>query len=119
MSKPKEILPIISQKDNPELTTAFNTYKSNRDWANILGVVGGFGVGYSLGGAIVGRKLSGGLLAGGAAILGVGLLVNGSANRSLQRVVQLFNGGSVSEVQIELFIKSEDYLNAVGVKFRF
>ncbi|SFE17301.1 hypothetical protein SAMN05216167_11115 [Spirosoma endophyticum] len=119
IQKPKEILPIILQKESPEIVTAFNKFKSNRGAAQVFGFIGGFGIGYSLGSAIGGRKISGGLLAGGAGAIGIALLFGASANNALKQVVDLYNSTNSTKTSFRPFVKNDDHITQIGMNIRF
>lgn len=117
--KPKEILAIISVKDSPEMLTTFGKYKSSRSTAQVLGFIGGFGVGASLGGAIGGGKLNVGLLGGGAGVLAIGLIVNNSANSSLEKLVNIYNDSYAKKTSFKPMIKHELGFTSFGVVREF
>ena len=119
IQKPSELLPIISQKNSPEIMTAFDKYKSNRGISSVFGFIGGFGIGYSLGGLIGGKKIDGGLIAGGAGMIGIGFIFSGASNNALKQVIELYNGTSPTKVSIQPIFNYENSINQIGISVGF
>lgn len=119
IQKPREILSIISKKESPELLATFQKYQSNRGAGQVLGAIGGFGVGYSLGGVISGGKINGKLLAGGAGVAAIGLILSSTANSHLKKVVDLYNGKSTNKVSFQPLLQSELGITQLGVIAKF
>jgi hypothetical protein len=91
-AKPKDIEAILLKEPNDQIPTFLESYKSNRGVANVLAGIGGFGIGWSLGGLIGGNKsFDTGIFAGGAGVLLIGIIVNGSANNKLRQAVAEYN----------------------------
>ena len=119
IQKPSEILSIISKKESPELLATFNKYKANRGAGQVFGFIGGFGVGYSLGGVLRGGKVNGGLLAGGLGVTAIGLIFSSSANSNLKKMVDLYNGNSLNKVSFQPFLQSELGVTKLGLIAKF
>ncbi len=119
IQKPSEILSIISKKESPELLATFNKYKSNRVAGQVVGFIGGFGVGYSLGGAIRAGKVNGGLLAGGVGVTVIAIILGNSANSNLKKVVDIYNGNSTNKVSFRPFLETESGLTKIGLVAKF
>ena len=65
-AKLKDIEAILLKEPDNQIPTLLESYKSNRGTANVLGFIGGFGIGWSLGGTISGKPFNTGTFAGGA-----------------------------------------------------
>lgn len=90
-NKPQQIESILLKEPNEQIYSFLESYKSNRGTANVLGFIGGFGIGWSLGGTISGKPFNTGIFAGGAGVLIIGIIVNGSANNKLRQAVVEYN----------------------------
>ncbi len=78
-------------QDNKEAYTLVKSARSKNTLAMILGGVGGFSVGYSLGRSLRGEKVNWALLGIGAGALGVGIPISISANKKIKQAVELYN----------------------------
>lgn len=121
-NKPKDIEAILLKEPNSQIPALLESYKSNRGVANVLGGIGGFGIGWSLGGLIGGNKsFDTGIFAGGAGVLIVGIIVNGSANSKLRQAVAEYNK-KIMEKKISLvpvFYQGEHNQMNAGIALRF
>jgi hypothetical protein len=121
-NKPKDIEAILLKEPNSQIPALLESYKSNRGVANVLGGIGGFGIGWSLGGLIGGNKSFGtGIFAGGAGVLLIGIIVNGSANNKLRQAVAEYNK-KLMEKKISfvpVFYQGEYNQMNAGIALRF
>jgi hypothetical protein len=90
--KPKQIGPVLLESHQPEVELYFRKYKGNRGASNVFGFIGGFLVGYSLGEAITGKKINGGLLGSGLGVIGLSALFQIGSNSNLKKAVEHYNG---------------------------
>ena len=120
--KPKDIEAILLKEPNDQIPTLLESYKSNRGVANVLAGFGGFGIGWSLGGLIGGNKsFDTGIFAGGAGVLLIGIIVNGSANNKLRQAVAEYNK-KILEKKISfipVFYQGEYNQMNAGIALRF
>ncbi|MEP4532050.1 MAG: hypothetical protein ABJ004_03115 [Cyclobacteriaceae bacterium] len=84
---------LSTMKENPEAYDLMKSAKSTTDAANVLGVIGGFMIGWPLGSAIGGGEPNWALAGIGAGVLAVGIPVSISANRKLLNAVDRYNQG--------------------------
>ena len=121
-NKPKDIEAILLKEPNSQILALLESYKSNRGVANVLGGIGGFGIGWSLGGLIGGNKsFDTGIFAGGAGVLLIGIIVNGSANNKLRQAVAEYNK-KLMEKKISfvpVFYQGEYNQMNAGIALRF
>jgi hypothetical protein len=121
-AKPKDIEAILLKEPNDQIPTLLESYKSNRGVANVLVGIGGFGIGWSLGGLIGGNKsFDTGIFAGGAGVLIIGIIVNGSANDKLRQAVAEYNKKTMERKIsfIPVFYQGEYNQMNAGIALRF
>jgi hypothetical protein len=82
---------LLQKRDNREIVNFANSYKSGNDIAKVLSFVGGFGMGWPIGGLLSKKDFDVGLFAGGAVITVVALIVNGNANNNLKKAIDSYN----------------------------
>jgi hypothetical protein len=119
--KPQQIEAILLKEPNEQITTLLESYKSNRGTSNVLGFIGGFGIGWSLGDIIGGKSFNTGIFAGGAGVLIIGIIVNGSANNKLRQAVSEYNK-KLMEKKISfvpVFYQGEYNQMNAGIALRF
>ncbi|MBB6002813.1 hypothetical protein [Arcicella rosea] len=90
-SKIEDMQRILLTTPNQEISQLFSSYQSSLSTAKVFSFIGGFAVGWPIGGAIAGRKFDTGLFAGGIGVSLIGLLINGGANAKLKQAVSTFN----------------------------
>jgi hypothetical protein len=120
-NKPQQIESILLKEPNDQIPSLLESYKSNRGAANVLGFIGGFGIGWSLGGIISGKPFNTGIFAGGAGVLIIGTIVNGSANNKLRQAVAEYNK-KILEKKISfipVFYQGEYNQMNAGIALRF
>ncbi|MCF6348615.1 MAG: hypothetical protein L3J20_10000 [Flavobacteriaceae bacterium] len=78
---------------NKEAYTLIKSARSNNTLAMVLGGVGGFMAGYSLGSSLRGKEVNWTLLGIGAGAIGVGIPISISANKKTKQAVALYNKG--------------------------
>lgn len=90
-TKIEDLQRILLTNPNQEISQLFSSYQSSLSTAKVFSFVGGFAVGWPIGGAIAGRKFNTGLFAGGIGVTLIGLLINGGANAKLKQAITTFN----------------------------
>lgn len=120
-NKPKEIESILLREPNQQIIPLLESYKSNRGTANVLGFIGGFGIGWTLGGAISGKPFSTGIFASGAGVLIIAFIVNGSANNKLRQAVAEYNKKLMSSKIsfVPIFYQGDYHQLNAGIALRF
>ncbi len=89
--KTNDIRNILLKSSNPEVASLVESYQSNKSTASVLAFVGGFGMGWSLGGLIAKKDFNTGLFVGGAAVAILGIVLDGSANSKLKSAISSYN----------------------------
>jgi hypothetical protein len=120
-NKPPQIESILLKEPNEQISSLLESYKSNRGASNVLGFIGGFGIGWSLGGTISGKPFNTGIFAGGAGVLIIGFIVNGSANNKLRQAIAEYNK-KLMEKKISfvpVFYQGEHNQMNAGIALRF
>ncbi|MCU0467467.1 MAG: hypothetical protein MUF58_02615 [Arcicella sp.] len=120
-NKPNQIASILLKEPNEQITPLLESYKSNRATANVLGFIGGFGIGWTLGGAISGKSFNTGIFASGAGVLIIAFIVNGSANNKLRQAVMEYNKKLMSSKisLVPVFYQRDYHQLNVGIALRF
>lgn len=80
-------------KNNPEASERFASARSNNTVATILGGVGGFLLGYTLGSSAGGGKANWSVGGAGGGLVVAGLVLSVKANNQARRAVTLYNEG--------------------------
>lgn len=80
-------------KPNEQAFKYINTGRTLNTFGNILGVAGGFMVGYTLGRAMVGGEINWTIPLIGAGLVVVSLPLNASGNKKIRSAVELYNQG--------------------------
>jgi hypothetical protein len=78
-------------KVNPEAYKMFNKSRTFNAMSLVFGVVGGFMVGYELGGALAGRDVNWGIMGPGLALTGVSIGFDIGSKSSGKKAVRIFN----------------------------
>lgn len=81
-------------KNNKDVELYYQKYKTNHDFANAFGFIGGALVGYPIGGAIANQPFDTGLFGAGLGVLAMSLLFQNGSNQHLKRAVNQFNGNT-------------------------
>ena len=120
-NKPPQIELILLKEPNEQISSFLESYKSNRGASNVLGFIGGFGIGWSLGGTISGKPFNTGIFAGGAGVLLIGIIVNGSANNKLRQAVAEYNKKTMEKKIsfVPVFYQGEYNQMNAGIALRF
>lgn len=90
-AKIEDIQRILLSNPNQEISQLLSSYQSSLSTAKVISFIGGFAVGWPIGGAIAGKKFDTGLFAGGIGVSLIGLLINRGANTKLKQAVTTFN----------------------------
>jgi hypothetical protein len=90
-SKPADIESILLSVPNRQVSEYLESYKTNRGIGNVLVFVGGFGMGWPVGGVIAGRKFDTGLFLGGVAVATIGVFVAKGAMNQLKYAADSYN----------------------------
>ena len=120
-NKPRDIRDILLSVPNEEISTLTNAYKSNIDVGRVVAFIGGFAMGWPVGGAIAGRKFDTGLFLGGVAVTGIGFLFGAAANKNLTKAIELHNK-VVTDKKISwspVLYQNEYNQTNVGIALRF
>jgi|GEM_PF-5335900 len=118
--KPAQIAPILLKNPDPQVALQFEKYKTNRGAGAAFGFVGGFGMGYALGGLISGRPFQTGLFAGGAGAGAIGLVLNASANKALKEAIGLYNGKTTApKVSFTPLFYQQNQTSHLGLVVKF
>jgi hypothetical protein len=108
-------------QNNIEATQLLNKAKGSSGFANVLGYVGGFLVGYPLGTALGGGQANWTLAAIGAGIFVIALPIASSANKNLKQAVDVYNSSlnQTSYKQPEYELKLGINPNGLGLTLNF
>jgi hypothetical protein len=110
-----------AMQNNVEATQLLNKAKGNSGFANVLGYVGGFLVGYPLGTALSGGQANWTLAAIGAGILVVAIPIASSANKNIKQAVDIYNSSlnQTSYKQPDYELKLGLHPNGLGLTLNF
>ncbi|MEW6052011.1 MAG: hypothetical protein AB1644_13235 [Candidatus Zixiibacteriota bacterium] len=80
--------------DNQDAVSEMSSYKSQKTWALVTGIPGGFLVGWATGSAIAGKfeSTEQTMLAVGAPLFIASIVFEATANRHMKRAVAIYNG---------------------------
>jgi hypothetical protein len=87
--KPRDVLNVM--ETNPEAWNTFKKAKSNYDAAQVLGVIGGFMIGWPIGTAIGGGDPQWGLAAGGVGVLLLSIPFNSAFIKHSKNAIEIYN----------------------------
>jgi hypothetical protein len=118
LSKPNQIGPMLLENHRPEVELYFRKYKGNRGASNVFGFIGGFLAGYSLGEAITGKKLNGGLLGSGLGVIGLSALFQIGANSNLKKAVEHYNGNTKG-VSLSPGVYADPISTGIGLRLSY
>ncbi|MEA5258246.1 hypothetical protein VB264_10685 [Arcicella aquatica] len=93
---------ILLKTSNPQITNNLVSYRSKSKFANTVASVGSFIMGWSIGAAIGGKGFNTGLFGIGTGIVGIGLIINSSANKQLKQAIATYNSGLVLDKKVSL-----------------
>jgi hypothetical protein len=100
--KTDDIVGILSKDSNVEIGGYLDAYKTNIGVGKVVSFIGGFGMGWPIGGLIAGRKFDTGLFLGGVGVTAIGIGVFGSsAVKALKNATSSYNK-RVNEKKISL-----------------
>ena len=119
--KTNDIRNILLKSTNPEVASLVESYQSNKSTASVLAFVGGFGMGWSLGGLIAKKDFNTGLFAGGAAVAILGIVLDGSANSKLKSAISSYNRNLLDKKVsfIPIFYQSDNQQMNLGLAINF
>lgn len=90
--KTDDIVSILSKDSNVEIGGYLDAYKTNIGVGKVFSFIGGFGMGWPIGGLIAGRKFDTGLFLGGVGVAAIGIGVFGSsAIKALKNATSSYN----------------------------
>jgi hypothetical protein len=117
----KQIESVLLKQPNQEIATLLESCNSNRGASKVFGFIGGFGMGWSIGGSISGKPFNTGIFAGGAGVLVIAIILNGSANNKLRQAVAEYNKKLVENKIsfIPVFYQGEYNQMNAGIALRF
>ncbi len=123
LRRPNEIQMALVET-TPEVDARFRTYRTLNGMGNAFGYVGGFGLGYGLSALITqgfGSRQRGGsaLLLSGLGAMGLGLLLNGQANRSLKQAIDLYDQQPTPTISFVPRLEWQPGRATLGIVVRF
>lgn len=74
--KPDDVEGILLSIPDHQVSDYLQSYRLNRSVGNVLAFIGGFGMGWPVGGVIAGRKFDTGLFFGGVAVVAISVFVS-------------------------------------------
>jgi predicted membrane protein len=77
----------------------FGKAKSTSTFSNLLGSVGGFLVGYPVGGALTGKSMDWRMLGIGAALITIAIPISSKSTKQLKQAVNTYNSGLTDKPQ--------------------
>lgn len=90
--KPDDVVGVLSKDSNVEIAGYLDAYKTNISVGKVFSFIGGFGMGWPIGGLISGRKFDTGLFLGGVGVVAIGIGVFGSsAIKALKNATLSYN----------------------------
>lgn len=120
--KTDDVIGILSKDSNVEIGGYLDAYKTNMSVGKVFSFVGGFGMGWPIGGLIAGRKFDTGLFLGGVGVAAIGVGVFGSsAIKALKNATSSYNK-RINEKKVSLspIFYQDKYLQSnVGLVFSF
>ena len=119
--KTNDIRNIILKNPNQEVASLVHSYQSNKGTASVLAFIGGFGMGWSLGGLIAKKDFNTGLFAGGAAVAILGIVLDGSANNQLKKAISSYNSNLLNKKVslVPIFYQSDNQQMNLGLAINF
>jgi len=115
--KPAELLTIM--KPNSEAYTIMKKAKGSRDIGTIIGSVGGFMVGWSIGGLIGKGEIDTKLLIAGGALVIASIPFGSSYNSNATKAVNIYNDGLSNPMNGGAFFEIHTSENGIGLKVSF
>ncbi len=120
-NKPDDVEGILLSIPNRQVSDYLESYRTNRGVGNVLAFVGGFGMGWPVGGAIAGRKFDTGIFLGGVAVAAIGVFVSMGAIKQLKYAADSYNK-TLLQKKISwspVFYQSEYNRMNVGIALNF
>lgn len=115
--KPKQLLEIT--KTNPVAFEQMQKAQKNVVPATILGSIGGFGIGYSLGGLIGGRDINWTVFGVGAGFIVASIPFSSAYAKHAKKAVLTYNEDLQKLGYKKLFLESTLGANGIGIKATF
>ena len=115
--KPGELLAIM--KPNPEAYNVMKKAKGSRDIGTVLGSVGGFMFGWSLGGLIGGGKIDTKTLIFGGALAIISIPFGSSYNSNAIKAAKIYNEGLFTPMKDGAYFEIHTNENGIGLKVSF
>ncbi len=78
---------------NPEAYAEMKIARTNSTAANVLGAIGGFMVGFSLGSLLVGKDPNWGVVGAGAGFIGISIPFSIAFNKHARKAARIYNEG--------------------------
>jgi len=116
--RPRDLVNLTS--GNPEAYAYMKRAKTNSDWSQVLGAIGGFMIGWPLGTAIAGGDPEWGLAAGGVGVLLLSIPLTSGFKKNAIKGAEIYNSSSPPEASkndfsLEITVSE----NGPGLKFSF
>src|SRR5688500_4418458 len=115
--KPAELLTIM--KPNPEAYNLMKKAKGSRDTGSIIGSIGGFMVGWSVGRLIAGGDVNWGLMLAGGGLIGVSIPFGVSYNANAIKAVNIYNNDLIPPPMDGAMLEPGIYPDGLGVRLTF
>ena len=90
-SKPDDVQGILLSIPNRQVSDYLESYRANRSAGNVLAFVGGFGIGWPVGGVVAGRKFDTGIFLGGVGVAAIGVFISMGAFKQLKYATDSYN----------------------------
>lgn len=120
-SKPKDIENILLSMPNQGVSDLAKSYRINTGIGNTLAFIGGFGMGWPVGGLISGKKFDTGLFLGGVGIAGIGIIFASTGQKQLKKAISSYNN-NITAKKISwspVLYQSEYNQKNVGIAIKF
>lgn len=116
-----ELERILFYRPDSLLQKSYVSYIGMKSFSNIVGFIGGAGLGWSLADVVKGKDPNLKLIFSSSAVIAIGLLLQSSANAKLREVINIYNRGiSERKVSFSPLIYPSDYNRMnVGVALHF
>lgn len=113
-SSPKEVQNLMS--GNPEAFELAKSANANYGVGNVLGVIGGFMIGWPIGSAIGGGEPEWALAGVGAGVLAVAIPLVSSGNKKMGKAIELYKGSAAPpKTSLDFQFKG----NSIGFALKF
>jgi hypothetical protein len=118
--KPSDIESILLLIPNQEISELAKSYRTNTGVGNTLSFIGGFVMGWPVGGAIAGKKFDTGLFLGGVGVVGIGVIFALTGQKQLKQAISSYNNILAKKISWSpvLYQSEQNQMNA-GIALSF